>query len=144
MYMWKRYCGLLASGIEMELQCQFQLVPVSKQAAVPVWHIPVAVCTALNSWWWTERPYETCRVLFKNRINLRIRCIWLDLLYRKEIKCRCYLIYPFISVRIGTAAQPAWPTPSLIQFSTTDQHTWLLSKDLPHFRLSAELWHFFI
>jgi len=25
-------------------------------------HIPDAVCTALNSWWWTERPSETCRV----------------------------------------------------------------------------------
>jgi hypothetical protein len=23
-----------------------------------------AVCTVLDSWWWTERPSETCRVLF--------------------------------------------------------------------------------
>jgi hypothetical protein len=37
----------------------------SKQIAVPVWHIPVAVCTVLNSWWWTERPSETRRVLFQ-------------------------------------------------------------------------------
>jgi hypothetical protein len=35
----------------------------SKQTAVPVWHIPVAVCTVLNPWWWTEWPSETCRVL---------------------------------------------------------------------------------
>ena len=27
--------------------------------AVSVWHIPVAVCTVLNTWWWTERPSET-------------------------------------------------------------------------------------
>jgi hypothetical protein len=47
MCMANRYCYLLAS----------------KQTAVPVWHIPVAVCTVLNSWWWTERPSETCRVL---------------------------------------------------------------------------------
>jgi len=24
----------------------------------------VAVCTVLNSWWWTERSSETCRVPF--------------------------------------------------------------------------------
>jgi len=48
--------------------------------AVPVWHMPVAVCTVLNSWWWTERPSETCRVLFQNEINLRHWCIWLALL----------------------------------------------------------------
>jgi hypothetical protein len=36
-----------------------------------IWNIPDAVCTALDSWWWTERPSETCRVLFQNKINLR-------------------------------------------------------------------------
>jgi len=38
-------------------------------------HSPVAVCTVLNSWWWTERPSETCRVWFQNKINLRHSCI---------------------------------------------------------------------
>jgi len=33
--------------------------------AVSVWHMPVAVCTVLNSWWWTERPFEACRVLLQ-------------------------------------------------------------------------------
>jgi len=23
------------------------------------------VCTVLDSWWWTEKPSETCRVLFQ-------------------------------------------------------------------------------
>jgi hypothetical protein len=50
-YMSERYGYLLAS----------------KQVAVPVWHMPVAVCTVLNSWWWTERPYETCRVSCRNK-----------------------------------------------------------------------------
>jgi len=27
--------------------------------------MPVAVCTVLNSWWWTERPSETCTVIPK-------------------------------------------------------------------------------
>jgi len=29
----------------------------------------IAVCTVLNSWWWTERASETCRVLFQSKIN---------------------------------------------------------------------------
>jgi len=37
----------------------------SKQSANPLWHIPIAVYTLLNSWWWTENLSETCRVLFK-------------------------------------------------------------------------------
>ena len=52
----------------------------SKQTAVSVWQTPVAVCTVLNSWWWTERPSETCRVSFQNKINLIHWYIWLVLL----------------------------------------------------------------
>jgi len=37
------------------------LLLASKQTAVSVWQMPVAVCTVLNSLWWTERPSETCR-----------------------------------------------------------------------------------
>jgi hypothetical protein len=52
------------------------LLPACKQATVSVWHMPVAVCTVLNSWWWrTERPSETCRVLFQNKINFKNWCI---------------------------------------------------------------------
>jgi len=46
------------------------LVPASKQPQ-NLYDIPNAVCTLLDSWWWTERPSETCRVLFQNKINLR-------------------------------------------------------------------------
>jgi len=45
------------------------------KTAVSVWQIPVAVCTVLNSWWWTERLSETCRVSFQNKINLIHWCI---------------------------------------------------------------------
>jgi hypothetical protein len=31
-------------------------------ATESLWHIPDAVCTVLDSCWWTERPSETCRV----------------------------------------------------------------------------------
>jgi len=27
--------------------------------------MPVAVCTVMNSWWWTERSSKTCRVIPK-------------------------------------------------------------------------------
>jgi len=40
------------------------LLYASKQTAVSVWQMPVAVCTVLNSWWWTERLSETCIVSF--------------------------------------------------------------------------------
>ena len=64
-----RFCWLLASGNEMELS--FHLVPASKQSAKSVCYIPDAVCTVLDSWWWTERPSETCRVLLQSKINLK-------------------------------------------------------------------------
>ena len=32
---------------------------------------PDAVCTILDSWWWTEKPSGTCTVLFQNKIRLR-------------------------------------------------------------------------
>jgi len=54
----------------------------SKQTAVSVSHMPVAVCTVLNCWWWTERPSVTCRVSFQNKINLIHWCIWLGLLQK--------------------------------------------------------------
>jgi len=45
------------------LSIQRQLA--SKQSAVSAWHMPVAVRIVLNSWWWTERQSETCRVLLQ-------------------------------------------------------------------------------
>jgi hypothetical protein len=55
-------------------------------ATEPVWQIPDAVCTVLDSWWWTERPSETCRVMFQNRINFRYRASgWFY--YRNILRC---------------------------------------------------------
>jgi len=55
-------------------------VPASKQTAVSAWQMPVTVCTVLNSWWWTRRPSETCRMSFKNKQKLIHWCILLVLL----------------------------------------------------------------
>jgi len=38
------------------------------------------VCTVLDSWWWTERPSKTCRVLLQKWNKFEILCIWLVLL----------------------------------------------------------------
>jgi len=32
----------------------------SQAISKPVWHIPIAVCTVLDSWWWTEELSDTC------------------------------------------------------------------------------------
>ena len=40
----------------------------------------------LHSWWWTERPSETCRVLFQNKINLRY-CASGWFYYRNILRC---------------------------------------------------------
>jgi hypothetical protein len=60
----------------------FHFVPASKQSAESEWHIPDAACTVLDSWWCTERPSETCRVLLQKKINLRTWCISLVLLQK--------------------------------------------------------------
>ena len=31
---------------------------IQQQILLSAWQMPVAVCTVLNSWWWTERPSE--------------------------------------------------------------------------------------
>ena len=36
--------------------------------------LPDAVRTVLDSWWWTERQSETCRVLLQTKISLRNWC----------------------------------------------------------------------
>ena len=35
----------------------------------------IAVCTAKNSWWWTEELSETCTVSFKNKFEKLVRLV---------------------------------------------------------------------
>ena len=39
----------------------------SIQSALPVWHIPIAVYTVLDYWWWTVNLSETCRDQYQNK-----------------------------------------------------------------------------
>ena len=54
-------CYLLLAG--MRWACS----SIPSPLAAAVWHMPVAVRAVLRSWWWTERPSETCRVFYKNK-----------------------------------------------------------------------------
>jgi len=65
-----RLCWLLASGIRM-----FHPDPASTQSAKPVWHIPIAVYTVLDPWWWAENLSETWRVLFQNKFEKLVHLI---------------------------------------------------------------------
>ena len=37
------------------------------QRQVFVWQTPDAVCAGLSSWWWIEKPSETCRRSYRNK-----------------------------------------------------------------------------
>ena len=54
----------LSTGDQMELQ--FHLTPLATGSSSCLTYT-VAVCAVLSSWWWTERPFKTCRAF--TRIN---------------------------------------------------------------------------
>jgi hypothetical protein len=64
---------LLASGHKMEQQ--FHLLPARKQST-NLYDISDAVCTVLDTWWWTERPSE--RVIFNKLEKLCILLVLLE------------------------------------------------------------------
>ena len=35
----------------------------------------MAVCTVKNSWWWTEELSETCRILFRNKVEKLVHLV---------------------------------------------------------------------
>jgi len=78
--------------------------------------MPVAVCTVLNSWWWTDRPSETCRVSFQNKINLIHWCIELVLLWKSWnnvlLKIIGELLYLAICLRVMFTVIKELPVPT--------------------------------
>jgi hypothetical protein len=76
LYMFRTVFSSIIRILRLYIQHQVYVIQVlwllaSGNATEPVWHIHDAVCTVLDSWWWTKRPSETCTVLFQNKINLR-------------------------------------------------------------------------
>ena len=53
-----------------------RLHPFGLLVAVLVWQTPDAVCAVLSSCWWTEKPSETCRASYRNKL-WNIACCWL-------------------------------------------------------------------
>ena len=47
----------------------FQPDPASKQSALPVWPIPIAVCTVLDSWLWTRYCPKHVESYSKNKFE---------------------------------------------------------------------------
>jgi hypothetical protein len=85
LYMFRTVFPSIIRSLRLYIQHQVKqilLTLASKQSAQSVWHMPDAVCTVLDSWWWTERSSETCRVLLQNKINLENWCISLVLLQK--------------------------------------------------------------
>jgi hypothetical protein len=76
---------LLAGGCEMELSSIS--CPLASSQLTCITHIPDAVCTVLNSWWWTETPSETCRVIFNK----------LEIVHLVGFTVDKYITYIFIS-----------------------------------------------
>jgi len=68
------------------IQVLWLLVSKQPQNLYDIYLIPDAVCRVLDSWWWTERPSETCTVLFQNKINLRY-CASGWFYYRNILRC---------------------------------------------------------
>ena len=58
--------------------------PGQRQVTVLVWKIPDAVCAALSSWLWTEKPSEICRASYrykwieKRRVLLVVLCEYIS------------------------------------------------------------------
>ena len=74
----------LQNKINLIHWCIWLVLLASKQTEVSVWQMPVALCTVVNCWWWTERPSETCRVSLQNKRNSIHWCIWLVLLWKHQ------------------------------------------------------------
>jgi len=88
LYRFRAVFPSIIRSLRLYIQHQVYVIEVLwlQAATEPLWHIPDAVCTALDSWWWTERPSETCRVLFQNKINLRY-CTSGWFCYRNILRC---------------------------------------------------------
>jgi hypothetical protein len=68
-YMSYRFVDSFRTGPFPSLSC-------SKAVYKPVGHIPLLSVQWINSWWWAEELYETCRVSWQNKICEINACSW--------------------------------------------------------------------
>ena len=82
-YMSYRFADSLQTGSGC-----FILIPLASYQQTFMTHT-IAVCTAENSWWWTEELSRTCRVLFQEKIWEISASIWFY--YKKFIMMHCHM-----------------------------------------------------
>ena len=63
----------------------FQMVSLSIIRSLRL-YIYLMLYVVLDSWWWTKRPSQTCRVFFQNKIHLRY-CAYGWFYYRNILWC---------------------------------------------------------
>jgi len=72
----REFVGSLLKSLNLKFNCQrlnvvmrqhgymayrFMLTSWQRdQDGTYIWHIPIVVCTVLDSWWWTEKLSEIC------------------------------------------------------------------------------------
>ena len=59
----------ICSCLESRLQtCMtYTICSCSKAVYKPVWHIPLLSVQRINSWWWTDKLFNTCAVSCQNK-----------------------------------------------------------------------------
>ena len=82
LYMFRTISPSIIRSLRLCIQHVIQVLWL-QAATEPVWQ---SVCTVLDSWWWTERLSETCRLSFQNKINLRY-CASGWFYYRNILRC---------------------------------------------------------
>jgi hypothetical protein len=71
LYMFRKVFPSVIRSLRLYIQHQVYVIQVLWLLASKQPQNLYDVCTVLDSWWWTERPSETCKVLFQNKTNLR-------------------------------------------------------------------------
>ena len=103
----------------MRMEHEFHPDPASKQSAKHVWHIPIAVYTVLDSWWWTVYLSETYRVLFQNKFK---KLVLLLGFYYKNIS-RCTVLWMSNILKILCPLHDVWSTETTISLWTQQKIT---------------------
>jgi hypothetical protein len=117
-----RFCWLLATGISMDPD------PASKQSAKPVWHIPIAVYTVLDSWWRSENLSETCRVIYQNKFQKLVHLVgFIIRIYHDARSSECQINVAVLPTGLWVERRRLWfPAGDEKFFQSTQIFLWCL------------------
>jgi hypothetical protein len=87
-YMSNSCCYILLSGMRWNFSSSSSPIAAGSSSCLTY---TIAVYAVLSSWWWTERPSETCRAFYKNKsFEIIDASCWLY--YRNILRCTNLLI----------------------------------------------------